>query len=189
MASPLLDKLATFYDERTEREQKLLIAMAVTAVLMVLTLMTVLIQSTLVGGREEVAEQRAALRAIATEGSAYLAEVSSVEDLDERLSTNTLRLSSFLEGRASQLNVPRPREFRDHQTPVGNAPGIVQIETTATFPPMTLDQLLDLTEEIEASGELVYIHGVRVQPTRRGEANQLDVEMTLITFRRSGGGS
>lgn len=189
MASPLLDKLATFYDERTEREQKLLLIMGVTAILMVLTLAFLLIQSSLVGGRQKVQAQRQALAAISTQGSDFLAEAASMEDFEERLDSNAIRLSSFLESSASRADSPRPHEFRDHQSPVGNAPGVVQVETTATFPPMTMDQFLDLTDEIESSDELVFIHGLRVQPSRRGEQHQLDVEMTIITFRRSAGGS
>ena len=181
---PAIERLRARVAELTERERKLLLLMAVTGVLFLLLFGNLIVGNALDGLRDGNQQRRAALNELIHERERFLTEVAQAERLDARLESNRLRLSSFIETQASQAGVPRPREFRDHTQPVGQT-GITAHETTVSFPSMSFEQLLDLLNSFEDSGELVFIQTLRVSPARRGE-HGLDADITLATYRRTG---
>ena len=179
-----IERLRAWFDEREPREQRLLKAAGVTFLLMISVLLANTVFSGSQGRTDRIEAQRAALALLAERHQDYRRQTDERRRFDERLERNTLRLSTFLEGQATQLGIPRPTDFRDHQQPLASDPSILAVETTATFPPMTLQNLLDLAEAITTSDQLVHIHNLRVQPARR-QGSGLEVEITLMTYRRT----
>ena len=170
----------------TDRERKLVLLMLVTGLFMALALGNMLIGNTLRDTRAGNAERRAALELLIAERETYLQQTARVQDLDDRLRNNQVRLSSFIETRSERAGVPRPTEFRDHQQPLAGFEGITSVETTVTYPSMSFEQLMGLLDTIESSNELVFIQTLKVQPARRGQAG-LDAELTLVTYRSGRG--
>lgn len=168
----------------TERERKLLLLLGLVAVVFLLMLGNLFVGNAFSAMRDGNEDRRAALDLLITERERFLFEQEQARSLDARLDGNQLRLSSFVETTASQSGVPRPREFRDHSQPVGQT-GVTSIETTVSFPSMSFEQLIDLLNAFEDSGELVFIQSLRITPARRGE-HGLDADITLATYRRTG---
>jgi hypothetical protein len=137
--------------------------------------------------------RRDVIAELLAERDQFAAAAAAEEALEEALDNNTLRLSSFVESRATELGVPVPNDFDDLNTPATG--GIETIVTVAKFASMQLGDLDELLNDIESSPELVYIRGISVAPargtsSRRGSSGaatpgSLQVELTLATFRRA----
>lgn len=179
-----VETLQARFAQLTDRERKLLVLLAAVAVVFLLMLANLFVGNAFAALRDGNDDRRAALELLIAERDRFLLEQQQARTLEARLDGNQLRLSSFVETTASQTGVPRPREFRDHSQPVGQT-GVTSIETTASFPSMSFEQLIDLLNAFEDSGELVFVQSLRITPARRGE-HGLDADITLATYRRTG---
>lgn len=168
------------FDGLTEREQKLVAAMVVTF----LVLGTFFVMTQALGAARErsesIAEGREVLSTMIERQADYRVNAARVERIEELLATNDLRLSTFIEARATRAGITRPREFRDRTQPLEDG-AIVAHYTTAVFPSMTHAQLSSLLTEIERAEELVFTNQIAVEPPR-GAASGLQVELTLVTY-------
>jgi hypothetical protein len=135
-------------------------------------------------------DRREVIEVLLVERESFEAAAARQARIEEQLESNSLRLSSFLEGRATELDVPQPSDFDDINTPATG--GVQTLVTVAKFTRMDLGELATLLSDIENSEELVYIRGINVEPTRgaNAQAGMMQVELTLATFRRAeaGGG-
>ncbi len=168
------------FDGLTDREKKLVVAMLGT--FCVLGMFFIFTQTAGAAGdrREAIAEGREALSMLIDEQDSYRVNAARVERIEELLETNDLRLSTFIEARATRAGITRPREFRDHTQPLEDG-AVIAHYTTAVFPSMTQEQLSSLLTEIERAEELVFTNQIAVEPPR-GAASGLQVELTLVTF-------
>jgi hypothetical protein len=133
-------------------------------------------------------DRREVIAELLAERESFQAAAARQARIEEQLESNSLRLSSFLEARATELDVPQPSDFDDINTPA--AGGVQTLVTVAKFNRMDLSELATLLSDIENSDELVYIRGVNVEPTRgaNAQAGVMQVELTLATFRRAEAG-
>jgi general secretion pathway protein M len=171
----------------TPRERMLLLVMAV-----VLGTGATLISCWLLMQRlwelEDSNEQRRAMIGELLERQDDFAQLAAERDrIEEQLSGSEVRLSTFIESKATAIGISRPNEYTDRQ--VQRDGGITMLETIAEFDRLSLSDLDQLMNSIEESEELVFIQGLTVAPARRSENRELTVEVNLATFKRSTGGS
>lgn len=133
------------------------------------------------GGNDE---RRDVMLELLGQRASFAAQQAEQTELDEKLSNNELRLSSFIEGCATRAGLSAPTEFNDRQTP--REGGITAFETSATFQGVELADFDRLMNELRATEELIYIQAVSLEPGRGRSADSLTAEITLVTYRRTG---
>lgn len=183
-STTVMDRVDAALARFTERERLLIGVM-----ILVVSAMAAFVVAWLLNGRmntlhEEIAAKRDALTLLINESGEYRRNSEVNEELRRQLEENDIRLSTFIEGRGGRAGISRPREFRDNQTDLEG--GVTMHTTTAEFDRVDLDQLQRLLSSIEESDELVFTRQVAVAPARR-EQSELQLEITLATFKREGG--
>jgi hypothetical protein len=131
-------------------------------------------------------ERRALLREVHEQSSVWRQQAEEMRRVQEQLADNRLRLSSFIESRATRLRIASPTGYTDRQNP--REGGIVAIETTAQFQGVDIGQLDELLNEFQTTDELVYIQEVTVEPPRGRGTEGLQVKVTLVTYQRASEG-
>ena len=182
----LFGRLEGALEKYTDRERRLLMIMAIIVPLMLVTLIGSMTFRSLGKLNDKIEDQRAVLSDLFAERVNFVESQLAEEALNEQLENNNLQLASFIEARANDAGVARPRNFRDQTLPLGEG-GIEEVETTTTFTDMTPADLDNLMVEILTAPELVYVRRLTLAPGRGRDANGLQVELTLVTYRRSGG--
>lgn len=178
-----MNRLLTWFEELSEREQKLLGVMLVVVSLGVFLVASFGISSAFEKVDAQNERLRGALDAVLQQRDTFRSRAAAAQLAQSKLETNTLRLSSFIEARATRLGLASPRGFTDRQTP--REDGITAFETTAQFQGLDLTQLDQLLNEFRNTDELVYIQEVQVDPSRARTTTGLDVRVTLVTYRRT----
>lgn len=130
--------------------------------------------------------RREAMLQLLAQRDTFAAAAAERAELEEKLTDNDLRLSSFIETAATRAGMPAPREFEDRQSP--REGGIVAVETTATFDGIELADFDRLLNDLRSSDELVYIQSVSIEPGRGRNSDSMSGEITLATYRRQQGG-
>lgn len=167
----------------SSRELKLLAAMFVvlgTGLVSVVGYSVSNAMSELERGNEE---RRMLIQDVASRAEAWRARAAEQARVQSALRDNRLRLSSFIESRATRLRIASPQGYTDRQNP--REGGIVALETTATFQGLDLTQLDELLNEFQSTEELVYIQEVSVEPARGRATEGLQVRVTLVTYQRA----
>lgn len=129
-------------------------------------------------------ERRTVMLELLAQRASFAVQQAKQTALNEKLSNNELRLSSFIEGAATRAGLSAPTEFNDRQTP--REGGITAFETTATFQGVELADFDRLMNELRATEELIYIQAVSLEPGRGRSSDSLTAEITLVTYRRTG---
>lgn len=176
----VMDRLDSVLARFSERERMLLGVMAVTLFTLGVLASALVLRGRMETLNSEIDAKRSALSLLATQSEEYVRNSERNARLREQLRDNSIRLSTYIEGRAGRASIPRPREFRDNQLELDG--GIKMLTTTVTFSSVELDQLQRLMESIEDSEELVFTRQIAVAPSRR-EAG-LELELTLATFKQ-----
>jgi hypothetical protein len=174
----ILDRLDLFMERFSERERKLLIIMVISVGTMFSVVFGVTAQRTLSDMQEEIAEKREALELLVQHRDEYRANAIRNATLRAQLANNTVRLSTFIEGKSGRASMGRPHEFRDNEFNMDG--GVTMRSTTAEWNSAEPEQILRFLDSVESADELVYVRQVSVAPARRAEG--LEFEVTLVTF-------
>mgnify|MGYP007011826254 CR=1 FL=1 len=185
-SAALFDRARAAFGGLTEREQKLLGVMVV-----VLTLFAgYFLYNAVVGNartwKDGIETRRAAISQVIAARARYAAVVDEQRRISDILDDNTLSIPSFVESLARQNSITRPRDFRDQQNPVADRPDLTADSTVVVFPDMTPAQLTQIARGVVESNHLLFIQRLRLDT--RPRQSGYEVEMTLTTFRRDGGG-
>ncbi len=181
----LMDRLDTLMERFTERERKLLIVMVISVGTMLCVLIGYNVSTTLADIQEEITEKREALDLLVSNREEFQVNSSRNSMLREQLADNSVRLSTFIEGKSGRASMGRPREFRDNEFDLDG--GVTMRSTTAEWASVEPDQVFRFLNSIEADDELVYVRQVAVTPARRAEG--LELEVTLVTYDQAPLGS
>ena len=174
------DTLRERFDALSERERRLVAAMGATFLILLVLALGMRANRSAEARADAIESGREALQSLLQSQGQYRVNAARLERIEEQLETNDLRLSTFIEARATPANIDRPREFRDRSQPLEDG-AVVAHYTTAVFPSMTIEQLYSLLNEVERSEELVFTNQISVEPPR-GAASGLQVELTLVTY-------
>lgn len=180
----LMGRVTQAFAELSERERKLLAVMVVVLSIMALTLVTYLTSIRLADANDRIEDQREALALLATQREAFLENSAITERINDQVNNNSVRLSTFIEGRARQARLNTPRSIDDGQTPRTD---VVLHTATAEFTGVELEQFQNFMELVEQSDELVFTHQIELAPSRRGGG--MDLSVTVGTFKRGSEGS
>ncbi len=179
-----VDRVEAQLSRFSAREQILLGVMVVVLGCLLVVAVAVLMNARASALDQRISDQREVLAMLVEERDAYRVNAAENARIEELLASNDLRLSSFIEARAGRLSIARPREFRDQEQALDG--GVEAESTTAEFAGMEIEQLSALLTAIEEAEELVFTRQIAVAPARRGNEG-LEVELTLVTFKRTGG--
>ncbi|MEL6179849.1 MAG: hypothetical protein AAFS10_12895 [Myxococcota bacterium] len=178
----------------TQREQRL-----VTAMLIILPLLAVF----LIGTRSwnalsdlgtAVEENKAALELIERKRGAYLASKGSgggAKSLKERIETNELKLTTFLDKEASKFSL-KIDNFKESSAPVGSkgskkdvaAGGVIEESVNVNIRDAEYSKFARFLDAIHRSRELLVIKHVEVNRRRRAQdQSKVDVQLTISTFK------
>lgn len=181
----LMSRIAERLEGFTPRERVLLGAMAAILSVGLFAIVVYTMTGTLRTLQSDNDERRDALTNLLSQRDTYAQARAESDALQAQLDENPLRLSSFIEARATRLGIRSPSEYVDRQEPRDD--GIVELQTTAEFPGIELGDLDALLREFVATDQLVFVQEISVQPAR-GRGNEgHQVEVTLVTYQRGGG--
>jgi len=181
----LMDRIAERLDGFTPRERMLLGIMAGIFAVGISAIVVYTMTGTLRTLSADNNEKREALSNLLAERDTYAQARAESDALQAQLDENPLRLSSFIEARATRLGIRSPSEYVDRQEPRDD--GIVELQTTAEFPGIELGDLDALLREFVGTEELVFVQEIAVQPARGRGNDGHQVEVTLVTYQRGGG--
>ncbi|MFT4705631.1 MAG: hypothetical protein ACI81R_003342 [Bradymonadia bacterium] len=181
--SDLRDKARDRWQAFSERERRLLLIMV--GVLSALAFLAITYSHTLKVEelQDEITERRDAVDRLIREYEPFMLADAQRQLVESKLEEEPVRLSTFIEARASRAGIGRPSEIRDRSQPLDG--GITKHVSTAVFATMTAAQLNDLLSSVAESDELVFADQIAFQPPRGGNnTGMLAVELTLATFSR-----
>ena len=182
--SQVLANLKAKFEERSERERTLLLAMAGTLSLLAVILIVGL--SLQKAGRleDELTGKRQALTQLLAQRDTFMERVEARSSREEKLRKNTLRLSSFIEDQAREAGLGRPREFKDTQEPVPGRAEVTAHRTTVRIEDVSFEQFKDLLTSIADTEELVFIEKVGMNASKKKDSpDHMDVELSLVTYK------
>lgn len=179
----LTGRVTQAFSELSERERVLLAVMVGVLSVLAVTVVTYLATTKLADANERIEEQREALALLATQREAFLENSAINERINDQVNNNSVRLSTFIEGRARQARLNTPRSIDDGQNPRNN---VVLHTATAEFNGVQLEQFQNFMQLVEQSDELVFTHQIELAPSRRGGG--MDLTVTVGTFKRGSEG-
>jgi hypothetical protein len=192
--SGLKDSLSKLSD----REKKLLLAMAGVFVTLALLVTISLFQRSLQELEKDTNNLQQALNTLALAGPAYVQRTAGAGDADPRaarfsdevLKNNELRLTSFVATHAAATNIT-VNSYDEDQLPLGSrsktgpdaGPVVIERTLRADIREAQMDNLLQLLDRIENSGEPVVIKRLDVR-AQRGREGQVRAMLIVSTYER-----
>jgi hypothetical protein len=176
--------LRSKFDELSERERNLLLAMVGTLSLLAVIVVVGLSLQKSSRLEAELMGKREALTQLLAQRDTFMERITARTDREEKLKKNTLRLSSFVEDQAREAGLGRPREFKDTQEPVPGRAEVTAHRTTVRIEDVSFEQFKDLLTSIADTDELVFIEKVGMNAAKKKEApDHMDVELSLVTYK------
>jgi hypothetical protein len=176
-----LERVREFWAGLTDRERKLLTVFGSVLVIVGMFLLINTLRVNLNTYSTGIERGHEALDLISQRQKAYLKARAQSEAFDQKLENNTVQIAAFTEQMARRAGIGSPRNFRDQETPVPNASGVIKQSSTVTFPEVSIVELNELLGSIEDSDELIYVEGIELEPQRRG--SKYEVQLTIATYR------
>jgi hypothetical protein len=195
MANPkqsLSAKMSDAYSDLTDREQKLVIAMAIILPLVVLALVVGIFSRSLGDIESQTQAYENALELVAAGGPTYLKNKNAGEGsggladqfTEEVLTNNEVKLTSFIASKASAAGV-KVSSYDSEEIPIGSGdksgPIIVEKRVKVDIRDAQHDELLKFLEEIETSGEPVVIKRIDMRGKHRSPG-EVRARVEVSTF-------
>ncbi|QDG50118.1 hypothetical protein FIV42_05025 [Persicimonas caeni] len=195
MANPkqsLSAKMSDAYSDLTDREQKLVIAMAIILPLVVLALIVGIFSRSLGDIESQTQAYENALELVAAGGPSYLEKKNAGEGsggladqfTEEILTNNEVKLTSFIASKASAAGV-KVSSYDSEEIPIGSGdksgPIIVEKRVKVDIRDAQHDELLKFLEEIETSGEPVVIKRIDMRGKHRSPG-EVRARVEVSTF-------
>jgi type II secretory pathway component PulM len=190
----LSNKLSESYSGLTDREQKLVVAMAIILPLVLITLVIGLFVRSLDDVESQTRTYENALELVAAGGPSYLEQKNDGSDADslaaqfteEVLTNNEVKLTSFIAAKASSAGI-KVSSYDSEEIPIGSKSGdksgqlIIEKRVKIDIQDAQSDELLKFFEEIEASDEPVIVKRIDLRGQRRSPG-EVRARVEVSTF-------
>lgn len=190
----LTAKLSESYSNLTDREQKLVVAMAIVLPLVVVALVVGIFSRSLGSIESQTQSYENALELVAAGGPAYLNSKNAGDGsggladqfTEEVLTNNQVKLTSFIASKASAAGV-KVSSYDSEEIPIGSKSGdksgpiIVEKRVKVDIRDAQNKDLLKFLEEIETSGEPVVIKRIDVRGKHRSPG-EVRARVEVSTF-------
>lgn len=173
-----MDQVRDRWERMSSREQRLVVGLGITFVVVVLALLWRSIDSGLADIEERNADTREALSVL----EAYrLGEAeASGDERPVEIPETPLKLQSYLEGIATQSGITIPGF--NPQTPV-TRDGIVESSTRIELDGLSIQELADFLEKVETQSQQVVIKSLDIKRNFR-DKEKLDAKLIVTTFSK-----
>lgn len=171
----------------SSREQTMVIGMAVVLSLVLLLGLGFLVQGRLRKAEIRLGEAREKLHMVeALEGQYRVAEADQKEQR-RKLQQNNVQLFSLLNKTATELGM-KVDNLNEHTVPLKDS-GVAEVSVDVSLKDMSITKLHKFLEKLEnpTGGGVVKVTKLKVKTSFTNEEN-LDVSMTVATYRITGGG-
>lgn len=187
-------KISESYSELTEREKKLVVAMAIVVPLVVLALVVGIFSRSLGDIESQTNSYENALELVAAGGPDFMKRQNTqsgaggVPSLftDEVMTDNEVRLTSFVASKATAAGV-KVSSYDSEEIPIGSkndqsGPIIIEKLVKVDIRDAQHKDLLKFLEEIETSGEPVVIKRIDMRGMRRAEPGEVRARVEVATY-------
>lgn len=190
----LSSKISDGYSDLTEREQKLVVAMAIILPLVAITLVVGLFVRSLDSVESQTRAYENALELVAAGGPSFIEQQNEGNDADslaaqfteEVLTNNEVKLTSFIASKASSAGV-KVSSYDSEEIPIGSKSGdksgplVIEKRVKIDIRDVQNDELLKFLEEIESSGEPVVVKRIDLRAKTRSPG-EVRARVEVSTF-------
>lgn len=173
-----MDKLRDRWEQISPREQRMILALGITFILVVLALLGRGITGGLAALEEENQKTRTALRAL--EDYRQNLARNGDESPDIQLPSEPVKLQSYLEGIATEVGITIPGFNPQSGTDKG---GVLTASTRIEIRGLSIEQLTEFLEKVESGQPHVVIESLEIQRHFR-DKEKLDVTMLVTAYAR-----
>ena len=170
------------WERLTERERRMVAAMAVVFAVVIVGVVTFLINDGLSTLSEENDAMRTALADIETGRSAYLRARQKTSQLEVRIGRGGVQLQGYLEQAAKDAGIAIDETTELKPAPAGKA--YVERSVELRLRKVGLEPLARFLRKIETGPNLVVVTGLDVR-TRDDRHEEFEVEMTVSTYEHA----
>jgi multidrug efflux pump subunit AcrB len=183
MSSSILSSLTGTFDRLSERERRLVLALAAAFFVLAIGGSIWWASARLEAKQRRVKDMRATLEQMASLEAQYKAAEQAERQAEMRLRTNNVSIFSLLQKAAQELNLTL-NDLNERKTPVKDTERISEISVDVNLKEVSIDRLHSFLEKIEgqSSSGLVKIMKLKVK-TRYDNPEMLDVSMTVATWK------
>lgn len=175
------------------REKVMLGGLAAVFLIFLGFLAYLLVGTTLQDLEDSVASKKEALEAIETLKDRYLqSRGSGVEATDEKLASNKIKLTPYVEEAAERLGIT-VEDYKERRVPVGKkhktpsgeeVPEMWEELLTISFNQVTLDRLTSFLDDVDQPPQLVFIKKLALKRSW-SEKSLFRVTVTLSTYKKA----
>jgi len=172
-----IDSLRDRWETITPREQRLVLALGVTFVVVILVWVGLRISDGLSAIEARNDQARMALRTL---HNYRLAQSEQPRTPEVDLENNPVKLESYLESIASEVGIEIPRF---NSVSPATRDGFVETSTQIEIRKLSIEELKDFLERVEGRSKKVVVRSLNIK-RQFNDNEKLDVKMTVSTFAR-----
>jgi general secretion pathway protein M len=168
---------------RTERERRLLVACAGAVAVFVLFILVFSFASSASSYRRRTAYKQTQLQEVEALASSYNEAQRSRQSIEQQLTSNDVKLISYLEEKGSAVGLDIPTINPKGDVPIGDG-RIVESSVELTLTDVPLGKLVNFLQNVERGPGVVKVKSLRLEP--RSNDQVLTAWTTIATYRLKG---
>jgi general secretion pathway protein M len=170
----------TWYSRLSERDRKLVTFGSPIAAVIVLMIVLASFASSASATRKRIAQKQASFAQVQVLSASYREAEAARQAVERQLTGNNLRLTSFVEEKATAAGLEVPTMNPRAEVPIGDG-NIIENSIDVTLADISLLKLVDFLQNVERGPGVIKVKRLRLEPRPANE--NLTVNATIATYR------